>query len=129
MSASLFASAAAVTVGTDYTTLVQNSGRAGFTGRMNAEVHNSGDVALSGFRLQVKAHFDAEWFTLLEGTDFDATDNPALIVCSATGPHELGAAARANFIADIGNCYAFRLQGKVASGSTTAVARGRVGDN
>lgn len=123
MSAKIFKTNANVTVNTDFTTLLTVGG--GFGGDIAAEVHNAGAVALSDFRIQAKVHPGSEFFTVLAGTDFDSTTNLLLKMASETGPHQLGGAARANLLVNIGPVFALRFQAKTASSTTTVGLRGR----
>lgn len=113
----------AVTVGTDYTELMQRD-FGGMAAMANIEVHNAaGGSALSGFKVQLKAHPEGEWYDYLEGADFDSTTNTNMLFATSTGPHELGADARAQCIIRITAAHAVRLLAKVASSTATVTAR------
>lgn len=91
---------------------------------LSLEVENTGDTATSGFDIQIQDHTDGEWYSFLEGNDFDSTSIDAMRFASDTGPHELGAGNKAHVQLRIGPVYRWRARAQVASGTTTVQIRG-----
>jgi hypothetical protein len=91
------------------------------------EVENAvGGQALSGFTVQIKDHPAGEFYTFLTGADFDSTVISNMLYASTTGPHELGADAKAHTHIRLNGAYAFRLLAKTASGTATVSLRGTI---
>ncbi len=89
---------------------------------LNLELENTGAAALTGFKVLLKDHADGEWYDFLSGVDFDSTDLSNMLFASATGPHELGAAAIAHAHVRVNAAYGVKFQGLCGS-STTVVLR------
>lgn len=125
-----FESPAAITVGTDFTTLVtMDPPLRGYGETIAFEVENAGTTAFSGFQVQLMDHVSGEWYTFLSGTDFDATGNANLrfalgAVDTSPKPQKLAGGARAHVHIRVNGAYNIRFQAKVASGVTTAKIRG-----
>jgi hypothetical protein len=117
-----------VDVGTDYTTIVEVKLN-GYAGICAFEVAPVGRD-FNGFKVQVKAADGGSWHDYLVDTDFDAVDNTNMLFATATGPHEVAAAAAAMATIRLNAVHAVRFQGKRVAGDppATAVVRGTIAE-
>ncbi len=116
----------ATAVDTDWTSLGTltfdyNVGRPGI---LHVHVWNAtGGGALTHFRISIQGHPWAEAVVIYADTDFD-TATQIVSGITATGPHELGAAAAAWFRFDADGVYSITFEAKSASASTVTVIAG-----
>ena len=125
--AETFDSGAITTVGTDYYTICTVT-MGGQHDQLSFTVNSAvGSAATtSGFRLQTKAHVDAEWVPRLADADFDSANISSLHFASDTGPHELAADGDAEVWCSVGPVYSVQLQAKVAADDAVIRIRGTV---
>lgn len=105
--------AAAVTVTTDFTDIIEVSGSPADYGAITFELTNAGAVALSDIQILAKAHPSGAWFTYLSTVPSYVTANPETLAGSGIS----------RFTISCGHYYGFKLQAKVAATTTTATCR------
>ena len=114
-------SSGAVTVGNTSTVLLTKETLGTYT-RMGVDINNAaGGGALNAFKIEVKYHNDGAWYEWLADTDFDSTTIAALLTCTDTGPHELGADASAGFSVELGAFQSIRFSATSATSSTVTL--------
>lgn len=108
----------AVAVGADLTDITELTLEGNYD-ELLLEVENGAvAVTLTDFALLLKLHRDGEWFVFLSATDWDAIDIASLLFVTATGPHELPTATKAQAILNLHGAWAVKLQ---AAGNTASV--------
>jgi len=88
------------------------------------EVDNTGATTFDSFKVQIRTHANGTYVDFLTDTDFDSITNSNMIFSTSTGPHEVVNGTKAHTIVRLPAVNAFKLFGKVAAGTTTAVVRG-----
>jgi hypothetical protein len=107
---------------------------AGAEAVLNIEVENDGDSAnaLDGFKLELQDHPGGEFYDYLVSSSAGSGDFGSslsnLPFVTSTGPHEIGAGAKAHFTARVHAAHKARLKAKSA-GNSDVKARGTVLSN
>lgn len=112
---------AGVTVGTSLTTIFEASADTRMF--LTLSVENAGTAAFNAFQLQIQAHPQADWWTVL-AADW-STLNDRLLAISAT-PATLASGNQAHMQVNLLGAWSVRARASVAAGSATAKARGSI---
>lgn len=97
----------------------------GYYKTVSVQLSNAaGGATLTDFKVQLKAHPDAAWSDYLSGADWDSIDEPNMLSCSLTGPHELPAGQAADVAIRVNGAHAIRFSATVAALTAAVMLRG-----
>ena len=109
--------------GGELTDLVYRDQLGGLGAVANIEIENTGDNALTDFRVLLQDHPGGEWYAFVGGTDFLAPFAVGVRWVSATPPHTLPAGQKAHLHIEGLAANGIKLQAASTAGTEVA-ARG-----